>query len=247
MDILMTEVHDTCREAEKCSTNFGSGIFPLRIGALDQAIYWQAQYMKARMGDVPNAPTSEARNVTDEEGKEEEGAEEKADAEEKAKVICLCYVIAEIQAAWPWVAESNGVVAQIQYKLEQMTTADDAELNEISALFGARSDSDARRKKDRADLKALYERFQNEIAMGIDLTVAKFDEAHEDHDDVAFADWPLTFSKIVKRAYEMQLRKVRDRLEDGKLLDKSGESLGVRDVRDYVCNLQGMLMTIGKS
>ena len=128
-----------------------------------------------------------------------------------------------------------------------MTTADDAELNEISALFGARSDSDARRKKDQADLKALYERFQNEIAMGIDLTVAKFDETHEDHGDVEMADWPLTFGKIVKRAYEMQLRKVRDRLEDGKLFDKSGEPLGVRDVRDYVCNLQGMLLTIGKS
>jgi hypothetical protein len=194
MDILMNEVHDTCIEAEKCRTNFGSGLFHLRIGAIDQAIYWQAQYMKIRMGEVPTDPTSEARNIADEAGK-----------------------------------------------------AEDAELNEISALFGSRSDADARRKKDQADLKALYERFQNEIAMGIDLTVAKFDEAHEDHDDVAFADWPLTFGKIVKRAYEMQLRKVRDRLEDNRLIDKNGESLGVRDVRDYVCNLQGMLLTIGKS
>ena len=247
MDILMTEVHDTCIEAEKCKTNFGSGLFHLRNGAIEQAIYWQAQYMKVRMGEVPTVPTSEARNIADEAGKADEGAEEKVGAEEKAKVTSWCMVIAEVEKCYPWTAQMNGVVDQIQYKLGQMTTADDAELNEISALFGSRSDSDARRKKDQADQKALYERFENEIAMGIDLTVAKFDETHADHDDVAYAEWPLTFGKIVKRAYEMQLRKVRDRLEDNRMIDKNGESLGVRDVKDYVCNLQGMLLTIGKS
>jgi len=247
MDILMTEVHDTCIEAEKCKTNFGSGLFHLRIGAIDQAIFWQGQYMKVRMGKVPLAPTSEARNIADEAGKAEEGAFEKVGAEEKAKVVSWCMVIAEIEKSWPWTKESNGVVDQIQYKLSQMKTADDAEMQSINALFGTRSDVDARRKKDQADLKALYERYENEIAMGIDLTVAKFDEAHKDHDDVGFAEWPLTFGKIVKRAYEMQLRKVRDKLEENRLIDKSGEALGVADVRDYVCNLKAMLLAIGKS
>ena len=247
MDILMNEVHDTCIEADKCRTNFGSGLFHLRIGAMDEAIYWQGQYMKARMGKVPTEPTAEARNISDEAGKADDGAKEKAGAEERTKVISWCMVIAEVEKSWPWTRDSNGVVDQIQYKLSQMTTADDAEMESISALFGTRSDVDARRKKDQADLKALYERYENEIAMGIDLTVAKFDEAHKDHDDVAFAEWPLTFGKVVKRAYEMQFRKVRDKLEDGKLIDKNGERLEVSDVRDYVCNLKAMLLTIGKS
>ena len=156
-------------------------------------------------------------------------------------------VIAEVEKCWPRTRDSNGVVDQFQYKLSQMTKADDAEKQSISALFGTLSDVDARRRKDLADLIALYQRFENEIAMGIDLTVAKFDEAHENHDEGADAVGPLTFGKIVKRAYEMQLRKVRDKLEDGKLIDKNGESLGVADIRDYVCNLQGMLLTIGKS